>query len=1243
MNPQADALATAIVPVGLAVDSAGVLHISDALGNRVVKLVSGSLVTVAGNGTNESSGDGGLATAAGLKDPTSIVFDSFGNLLIADRAAGVIRKVSPSGVISRAAGTGVAKFAGDGGPGVQALFNLPQSVAVDASGNLYIADTLNHRIRMRSTADVISTIAGTGIADWDGDGGPALRAELQHPASVAVDASGNIYVAQRIEAVVRKITPAGVITTIAGNGRGGFSGDGGPAIRAALDTATAVEVDAAGNVYVADAGNNRIRKIDPHGIITTVAGSQANYGLGDGGPAIYAVLQLKKDVNHGGGLALDSQGNLYIADTFNHRIRKVSPSGVITTVAGIGTAGYSGDGGPAMNAALNAPLGLAIDQHGNLFIADQQNHRIRRVSPDGMITTVAGNGRRDFGGDGRSGQRASLRSPSDVAVDRAGNLYIADQYNNRIRVILATRPTLQVDGPADIRLNGRSGSVASQPQTIMVRSNVPGLLFSTTGTQGTDWLRLNPAAGGTPRLLEISATPANLAPGTYKATVTISAPDANPTSRTVNVTFDVGEAPAPALAVDKADMSFTLPRTAVPKSELLTVSNSGGGALEFNVEASTLTGGNWLKASLTKGSATPARGEVIVVTADPTGLSPGTFTGRITITAADGTTRTVPVTLTVSEFETGLHLSQSGLSFVAVANGGVVPPQIFGILNTGNGAIDWDITTSTLSGGPDWLRTSRAMGRTGAGSGPTVEVSVNPAGLSPGTYYGLIRVEYGADDEPAANSPQFVTVFLEVLAPGSDPGAIIQPAELLFTGVENGPYPASKEILIYSLAGAPKSYRSVISDGDDAFSLSAPPRDGTVSPGQPARIIVQPRLDNLLTSGDRSALEIKPGVYKRNLSFQFSDGRVQTVPVTLIVAPADVSSTKSDPSVRNQVGQCAPKVLVPAMTSLPQSFSVSAGWPVALSVEVSDDCGTAMDRGFVSVNFSNGDSPVLLTSLRRGRWQGSWVTRSNARTPVTLRIEAVDPDLGLRGSREVNGDFRSAQEPPVFTKEGVVSFASPSAFTPVAPGGIISILGDRLAEIEARSDLVPVPTELGGTEVVIAGRSVPLLAVGQKRIDAIVPVDVNVNTSQQILVRRGVTLSRPVSLDVAPAQPAILRLDDRPQIFVGGGEPVLVSAENPAKKDQPLVIRATGLGLTDPLVREGLAGPQDPAAATRDSVTVTVGGLPAQVESARLMPGVIGIYEVALSLPEGLEAGNEVPVVLSVSGQVSSPATIAVQ
>ncbi|MBB5118226.1 NHL repeat-containing protein [Streptomyces eurocidicus] len=331
------------------------------------------------------------------------------------------------GAIATVAGNGVAGFISDGGPGALTRVYNPTDVTVDKNGNLYIADQANHRIRKVTPNGNITTIAGDGTAGYISDGGPAVATRLYNPSSVAVDDAGNLYIADTSNHRIRKVTPNGIITTVAGNGTAGYVSDGGPAIATPLNSPYGVAVDRSGNLYIADYGNHRIRKVTPNGNITTIAGNGTAGYVSDGGPAIATRLYYPI------GLTVDAAGNLYIADRHNHRIRKVTPNGIITTVAGNGTAGYVSDGGPALGTRLHYPWGVALDEAGNLYIGDGHNHRIRKVTSDGIITTIAGNGTAGYVDDGGPAAGTRLYYPYGIALDRAGNLYIADQSNQRIR------------------------------------------------------------------------------------------------------------------------------------------------------------------------------------------------------------------------------------------------------------------------------------------------------------------------------------------------------------------------------------------------------------------------------------------------------------------------------------------------------------------------------------------------------------------------------------------------------------------------------------------------------------------------------------------------------------------------------------------------------------------------------------------------------------------------------------------
>lgn len=331
------------------------------------------------------------------------------------------------------AGIGSPGHSGDGSAATAAQLYNPIGLAVDNKGNLLIADNANNCIRSINRVGVISTIAGTGVVGFSGDGGPAISAKIGAPTCVAADGLGNIYIVNGLYNRIRKIDASGVITTIAGNGTIGYSGDGNPATAAQLHSPWGITVDPAGNVFFSDQTNNCIRKISIAGIITTIAGSSTAGFSGDGGMATNALL------NNPSGLTFDCGGNLYIADQFNSRIRKVDPSGIITTFAGNGTSGFFGDGGPATAAELKVPMQICSDGNNNIYIADANNYRVREIiSTTGIIKTIAGNGSFGTSGLGGPATAASINYPMGVWVDNKFNIYVSDHFGNHIESIASS-------------------------------------------------------------------------------------------------------------------------------------------------------------------------------------------------------------------------------------------------------------------------------------------------------------------------------------------------------------------------------------------------------------------------------------------------------------------------------------------------------------------------------------------------------------------------------------------------------------------------------------------------------------------------------------------------------------------------------------------------------------------------------------------------------------------------------------
>lgn len=337
---------------------------------------------------------------------------------------------SSAQTISTYAGTGSAGYSGSGGPATSAVIYHPHGCTIDAAGNFYFGDYENNCVRKITPAGIITTLAGTGTAGYSSDGTMATAASIYHPFDVAVDASGTVYFTEVVNHIVRKIDAAGQLVTVAGvYGVSGSSGDGGPATAAHFTNPSGIAVDASGNVFVVDQYSHCVRKINTSGIISTIAGTGTVSFSGDGGPATAATLSYPNFIN------IDNSGNLLLTDNGNHRIRQITPAGIISTIIGNGSTSFSGDGGPATAASLQYPGSAFMDAAGNIWVADNLHNRIRKVNAAGIVSSVAGNGTAGYSGDGGPATAAKINGAVDVVVDAAGSFYISDFSNNRIRKV----------------------------------------------------------------------------------------------------------------------------------------------------------------------------------------------------------------------------------------------------------------------------------------------------------------------------------------------------------------------------------------------------------------------------------------------------------------------------------------------------------------------------------------------------------------------------------------------------------------------------------------------------------------------------------------------------------------------------------------------------------------------------------------------------------------------------------------
>jgi uncharacterized protein (TIGR03437 family) len=1217
-------------PSGLALDSSGNLYIADTNNNKIrVVSSTGIINTAAGNGSLGFAGDNSLPSQAEFRFPFGLSFDSSGRLLVADTGNERIRAIQLGVTMQTVAGNGLFRSTVDGTPALQGFLFSPTGVAIDSSGVLYVSDTADNLVKKITTSDLTDRWAGIGIPSINGYGGAATTAGLDNPTGLTIDPRGNLIIAASGDGVILSVGSNDVDTVIAGYGTGG---DGGPATSAFLDYPVGVAYDSAGNLYIADQGSNRIRKVSTSGTITTYAGNGASRSAGDGGSATLASL------NAPGGVAVDSSGNVYVSEVEGFRIRKITTAGTIYTIAGTGTFGSTGDGGLATKANLGTITGLALDASGNLYFSETSASKVRQVSPSGILTTVAGTGSPGFSGDGGPASLANLNFPNGLTFGKDGTLYIADVGNNRIRAVRTAGVTISAS-PSQLSFTVTSGGVAPPPQTIQVQSSPAGYPYSASATGGS-WLSVSPANGALPATLQIGVDPTSLSAGSYQGTISVLAAGYS-VGQTIAVSVTV-TAPIPGkLAVSNPNLSFSLPQASGATTAQLTVSNQGAGSIRYTAAASS--SGNWLQVSPMSGSVTASGPASLTITAIPGNLAPGTYSGTITMASPDtGDNIPIPVTLAISASITKILLSQPGLTFTAVELGGAPLPQNFGILNVGQGSMGWTAQVSTLSGGSTWLTIDQNNGTvaTPFTSVSLINVSINPSGLTAAQspYYGQIQILVGGAD----NSPQSVSIVLNVLPAGSNPGAEVRPTGLIFIGTP-GNSPGSQNVTVSNSTAGPTTFGgqfyTVPTGGNWVQFL---PVNATVQPNAPAQIVVQSDYTNLTV-----------GTVHGFLSLGFLDGSSRTVNVLTVVAPSGSSPNLSG-AVRDDVStKCPPLSVVPTALTDPTS-AVKLSQPATLSVRVVDSCGNAMTGGAVTATFSNGDPPSKLTHVGngsagspQGTWTGTWTPQNGKQSPVTVAFAAINEQgvTPLIGSATIAVALQSQNSTPLAV--GAANAAS-GALTYVAPGGLVSIYGSLLSDQSGQPGSTPFPKLYDGTQVLMAGVPLPLRYVSGTQVNAQVPFEVAANTALQLTIQRDNTLSVPLNVIVAPAQPAVYTQDrsgSGPGVIVDASQAYrVVTPQTPAAVGDLLVLYCNSLGAVSPPVPTGTPAPSvEPLARTVNPVAVTIGGIAATVTFAGLAPGFPDLYQVNATVPAGVASGSAVPVILNVAGQTSPVVTLAIQ
>ncbi len=614
------------------------------------------------------------------------------------------------GTITTVAGSATCCSAIDGVQATSYWLTSATGVAMDKQGNLYIWEASTAKIKKVTPAGIISTVAGNGTAGYTGDNGPAISAELFPTGSVtglAVDSAGNLYISDGFNNVVRKVNSAGIITTVAGNGNGGFLGDGGPATSAQLSFPAGIAVDSAGNLYIADASNNRVRKVDTSGRITTVAGNGNVVYSGDNVQATTVVVDRPE------GVTVDGQGNLYISETSDSRVRKVNTSGIITTVAGLTkkTSGFSGDGGPATAATLAGPCGLAVDALGNLYIADNSNGRIRKVDAAGAITTYAGiTGTASTPiGDGGPATSAFLGVPKDVVLDSAGNLYIGGSAAGvaRVRKVTPGSGAGFTASPAALSLSYTTGGTAPASQSVSIGSTGAALSFTAVAsTTSGNWLSVGPTSGTTPATLTVSVNTAGMGSGTYQGQITLTPGGSGNSPLAYSVTLTVTGAGTPAITAGGIFNALGYQSHLAPDTVFVVFgSNMGPSSLAVgSPNYQTNLSGTSITFTPVGGGAPVSARIVYTLAGLVAGLLPSSITpGNYAVTVSYNSLTSAPQTVTVVARSFGIATSNSSGSGTAQATVGNV-----------NGGLSLTRFTSgsTVSGGYTWTLTPAHPGDT---------------------------------------------------------------------------------------------------------------------------------------------------------------------------------------------------------------------------------------------------------------------------------------------------------------------------------------------------------------------------------------------------------------------------------------------------------------------------------------------------------------------------------------------------
>jgi uncharacterized protein (TIGR03437 family) len=601
------------------------------------------------------------------------------------------------------------------------------------------------------------------------------------------------------------------------------------------------------------------------------------------------------------------------------------------------------------------------------------------------------------------------------------------------------------------------------------------------------------------------------------------------------------------------------------------------------------------------------------------------FDGRVLVTGGFGTGSPPPAYASAELYTPvaeSLIASQSGLTFRS-AQGGAAPPQTIVVLSLTD-TIPWTLSAHTYSGG-NWLKATPTQGTSSPAAAPvTLSIAADATGLAAQDYYGVVTITPTDGRHP----PVSIAIVLSIVPAGTKVAPSVSPTGLVFLAAP-GATAKPQSFAVSNLTSSATGFTATGSASPNWFDFGA--KSGSIAAGQTTSITVIPSIANLNT-----------GVYSGSIQLSFSGSGTQTVNLLLIVSPIAGGASGELQSVAPRAVGCTPSKLLPVFTTLGTGFSTPVAWPAPIVVQVVDDCGTAANAGSVTLSFSNGDSPLSLLAVGNGAWTGTWVpTHTTATAAFAVRADAQSQQPALSGSVQVTGQVLTNPNVPIVNAGGVVS--SGDYTSSPALGLLVSIFGSALADAPGTgAGNLPLPLQIGSTSVIVSGTQLPVLYANGLQVNALIPYDLAINSPHQLIVQRGNAISVPVKIAIFNAQPAILATEGngtgQGHIYKvdAQGNAVLGDANSPASAGDVLVMYAVGLGPVTPPVKGGDPAPVAPSSSTVAKVTVTIGGLPSEVQFAGLTPGFAGLYQVNAVTPGGVTPGSQVPVVVSVGGTSSS-------